>query len=287
MCITFFHINPLPRPGLFRLVLVMNRDEVLDRATETAEIKAGILAGRDMTPGKEGGTWLGVDTVGARVGFLTNIYTGSVEKDAKGRGSLVTNFLSGSKSAGEYLKDLASEDALYNPFNLFLFDKPQDSDSGYSAKFYCRGKPNHVVVSEGPEGLKVSGETNCFGIGNHPPSSPYLKTGFGVEKFREIIKSSAAVETKQELVDALLELMCSEEKSEPDPQMRKQAGGIDVPYHRAAASLFVKTPTFGTRTQTVVLIDHDYRLTFVEKNREAREDGSVQWNTKMEEIIMK
>ena len=56
MCITFFYINPTPKRGEFSLVLIMNRDEDMKRPTNQAEWKDGILAGRDMEPGK--GDWL-------------------------------------------------------------------------------------------------------------------------------------------------------------------------------------------------------------------------------------
>ena len=75
MCITFFYVNPAPTVGSFRLVVAFNRDEALDRATEPVKWKDGVLCGRDMTPGKEGGTWLGISRSG-RVGMLTNITTG-------------------------------------------------------------------------------------------------------------------------------------------------------------------------------------------------------------------
>lgn len=52
MCITFFYVNPSPKPGEFSLILIMNRDEAIQRPTQEAEWKDGILAGRDMEPGK-------------------------------------------------------------------------------------------------------------------------------------------------------------------------------------------------------------------------------------------
>ena len=52
MCITFFYINPAPKPGEFSLILIMNRDEHMKRPTEQASWQGGILAGRDMEAGK-------------------------------------------------------------------------------------------------------------------------------------------------------------------------------------------------------------------------------------------
>ena len=153
MCITFFYCNPAPRSGLYRLVLAFNRDEYLDRATAKAEWddQGKILCGRDATQGKEGGTWLAVDRRG-RLGFVTNIFTGSREVGAKGRGFLVLDYLKGDKSAKDYLESVAAEEAVYNPFNLCLFEP--DADGVYSGRQYVRGKPGHVVQSESPTGAE-------------------------------------------------------------------------------------------------------------------------------------
>ena len=52
MCITFFYVNPDPKPGEFSLIVIANRDEFIQRPTEEAKWKDGILAGRDMQPGR-------------------------------------------------------------------------------------------------------------------------------------------------------------------------------------------------------------------------------------------
>jgi uncharacterized protein with NRDE domain len=91
MCLTFFYLNPDPKPGSFSLILVFNRDEFLNRVTEPAAWKDGVLAGRDMAEGREGGTWLAINRKG-KLGFLTNIYTGQAVQ-GEGRGFLVGRFL--------------------------------------------------------------------------------------------------------------------------------------------------------------------------------------------------
>ena len=52
MCITFFYVNSTPKPGELSLILIMNRDEYMQRPTEQASWQEGILAGRDMESGK-------------------------------------------------------------------------------------------------------------------------------------------------------------------------------------------------------------------------------------------
>ena len=80
-----------------------------------------------MTPGKEGGTWLGMSKTG-RLAFLLNIrrLDEVVDPDAKGRGSLVKDFVEGSKGCEEYLKEIAKDGDLYNGFNLVTADLSKD-----------------------------------------------------------------------------------------------------------------------------------------------------------------
>ena len=75
MCITFFYLEPEPSKP-YKLILAMNRDEMVSRPTQSACWRDGLLGGWDMEAGREGGTWLAMDTQG-RLGLLTNIYTGS------------------------------------------------------------------------------------------------------------------------------------------------------------------------------------------------------------------
>ena len=92
MCLTFFYLNPDPKEGTFSLIVVFNRDEFFNRETEPAAWKDGILAGRDMASGKEGGTWLAMSRDG-KLGCLTNISTG-VAVQGEGRGFLIGDYLS-------------------------------------------------------------------------------------------------------------------------------------------------------------------------------------------------
>ena len=92
---------------LMQLILAMNRDEFVSRPTAPASEREGLVAGWDEQPGREGGTWLAMDTRTGRLGLLTNIFTGGlVDREAKGRGFLVVDWLRGCQSAMDYLENL-------------------------------------------------------------------------------------------------------------------------------------------------------------------------------------
>ena len=56
---------------MLQLILAMNRDEFVNRPTSPACVRGGLLAGWDEQPGREGGTWLALDTVTGRLGVST------------------------------------------------------------------------------------------------------------------------------------------------------------------------------------------------------------------------
>lgn len=93
MCVTFLLVNDQAKEeDEWQIVLINNRDEEYTRPTEPAQFKDGVLcgqrpfymksgtkhgficsfSGRDLFPGKEGGTWLGVSEAG-RIAVLLNI----------------------------------------------------------------------------------------------------------------------------------------------------------------------------------------------------------------------
>ncbi len=270
MCIFFLFCNPRPRPGAFRLILAMNRDEVLSRPTAQADWGGqdgeGFLGGRDMEPGKEGGTWMGVDARG-RLGVLTNIFSGvAPEPGAVGRGGLVAGYLKGAASAAEYADKVASDPAAYSPFNLCLLE--MDLEGIYSGSYYCRG--GKVAGTEGPSKLDASG---FLGLGNHPPSSPFNKTTAGMEAFKEAVDKHGSASSKDSLLSELRSLMCSRDSHSPDRQMDRQAeaAGMDKEAYdarkKSLGSVFVDAGPYGTRAQSFVLVDYDKNVTFIERSR--------------------
>ena len=69
------------------------------------------------------GTWFGVSRSG-RIGFLTNytVPTAHIRRDAEGRGSLVTHYLTSAATPLAYAADVAQGAAHYNGFNLVVGD---------------------------------------------------------------------------------------------------------------------------------------------------------------------
>lgn len=154
MCIIFVYAPDTAddASGGYRLIIASNRDEYYARPAQplanwtedngkhshkaaTDDCGCGcaahggddgdfILGGRDMEPGREGGTWLAIGNHGGRVRLaaLLNL-TGEPHTDrALGRGFLVNNYVSGDQTAAEYCEALLRNGLEYNGFNLLTVE---------------------------------------------------------------------------------------------------------------------------------------------------------------------
>lgn len=127
MCILFFVTNPNPPSGGYKLILAANRDEFYVRpALSAAPWKEFpfVLGGRDMEPGREGGTWLAISAKDKvfKFGALLNINGEIKHEDALGRGSLVSDYVAGTSSNDQYSEDLSRNAVKYNGFSLVTIE---------------------------------------------------------------------------------------------------------------------------------------------------------------------
>ncbi|XP_045391019.1 transport and Golgi organization protein 2 homolog isoform X3 [Lemur catta] len=149
MCIIFFKFDPRPvSKNAYRLILAANRDEFYNRPSKLADFWGSnneILSGLDMEEGKEGGTWLGITKRG-KLAALTNYLQPRLDHEARGRGELVTHFLTTEVDSLSYLKKVSVEGHLYNGFNLLAADL--STERGDVVCYYGnRGEPEPVVLT--------------------------------------------------------------------------------------------------------------------------------------------
>jgi len=270
MCITFVHLPDPEENSNIKLIVAMNRDEFFARPTSSAEWNGDLLGGWDMQPGREGGTWLACHKDG-RIAMLTNIFTGGVlNKEAKGRGFLVVDYLKSNSSAENYLENVHSSDVIYNPFNLILIEP---DDENYSLWLYSRGKEGHTESCP-----PVKHRHGTFGISNHPVNKKYLKSAKGENVLREIVKTSSSPE---DLFSELEKLLKDGELNWPDPQIEAQShvdgeAGPFAKFSQTLSSIYInnKEAGYGTRTHTFIIVDKQNNVHFKEITRE-----NEIWNT--------
>ncbi|KAL6046653.1 hypothetical protein STEG23_017559 [Scotinomys teguina] len=186
-----------------------------------------------MEEGKAGGTWLGISTRG-KLGALTNYLQPQQEPDARGRGELVTHFLTSDMDSLSYLKKVSTEGHLYNGFNLIAADL--STTKGDVICYYGnRGEPEPVVLTPG-----------TYGLSNALLETPWRKLCFGKQLFMEVVEENEAL-PKDTLVTHLLDVLNNEEAQLPDPAIEEQGREYVQPILSKYAAVCVRCASYGTR----------------------------------------
>lgn len=254
MCIIFFKFDPRPASkNAYRLILAANRDELYNRPSKAADFwgnNSEILSGLDLENGKEGGSWLGISKRG-KLAAITNYMEGRPNPDAQGRGFLVSNYLMEKDiDSFSYLKKVSAEGHLYNGFNLITaeFRAKQDIVCYYGN----RGSPEPILLNPG-----------IYGLSNSLLDTPWKKLLQGKHHFTSVVNDRSL--SSDGLVQELLNVLNNEELNTPDPLQESQGDGYTAPTVQALSAICVRTPHYGTRTNTIILIDAEENVTFTER----------------------
>jgi uncharacterized protein with NRDE domain len=243
MCLILLAVRKHPN---YKLILAANRDEYYERRSEPPhfwEDVPHILAGRDLVAG---GTWLGITTNG-RIAAVTNYRDpASMKPNAPSRGNLVSNFLASDLDPASYVALIRSEEDRYNGFNLILGD--QDQITWYSNR---SGKETPLFPG-------------IYGVSNHLLDTPWPKVVRAKELFEQIILTGNNF--SMESVFRLLK----DQTLAPDDSLPRT--GVPLEWERVLSPIFITSPTYGTRSSTVILIDKDDRVSFVDKTFNAHPD---------------
>ena len=255
MCLLLIALKTHPA---YKLILLANRDEYYDRPTSPAAFWDGapsVLAGKDL---QGGGTWLGVTRRG-RIAAVTNYRDpASVREGAPSRGTLVSNFLVGQESTGGYLERVNTEADRFNGFNLIIGDK--DQLYWYSNR------------GDGVQSL----ELGIYGLSNHLLDTPWPKVVRGKNALTRLLSGQRAP-SLEELFHILADRTIPDDASLPHT-------GVELEWERILSPIFIVSPTYGTRSSTVLLIDMQDRVTFVENtfNSDLDHPTSVEYKLKVE-----
>lgn len=247
MCLLLVSYKTHPR---YKYIIAANRDEFYKRPASPANFwddEPNLLAGKDL---QAGGTWLGITKEG-RFSAITNYRDMKAVKDnAPSRGELVANFLKGSDSPSGFSKELLSSADLYNGYNLLFADKQ-------SFNYFSNQTKKLLMLSPG-----------IYGLSNHLLDTPWPKVEKSKKSFKNILN--------RELVSTedLFEIL-SDSSIPPDELLPDTGLGLEI--ERAVSPIFVKTPLYGTRSSTVVLLDYNGNVTFTEKSLN---NHLKEWSTK-------
>lgn len=265
VCLITFSLQHHPS---YALVFAANRDEFYERPTAPAHFWADapdVLAGRDL---KAGGTWMGVTRSG-RWAAITNVREpGRYDPDAPTRGALVADYLRGHDSPGAYLSRLADGADRYNGFNLLA------------------GTPRTAAYFSNRSGRGVKRlEAGRYGLSNAFLDTPWPKVerakaalaqweepqeeGQRTETQRPPAErrdaSSEAPSRRSPAPEPLLDMLYD---PTPAPEEELPDTGVDAETERMLSPVFIRSPRYGTRASTVLLIRRDGQVTFAERTFE-------------------
>ncbi|GFS47621.1 transport and Golgi organization protein 2 [Nephila pilipes] len=260
MCMLFLFVNPKPGSRGFYLILANTRDEFFYRPSRVChfwEHNPNIIGGMDFEEGKQGGTWLAMNTHG-QVATLLNLMRPLSDLDGtkKDRGFLAVNFLESGMEGVNYLQRLRREADMYNSFMLVTIDvKPMMGD--VTASYYTNdGDEGPVILKKG---------VHVFG--NSSPSQPWKKVNAAKRMFEEVVAGNPSSMQKEELIADIFQVLRNDTLHYPDEQLDKDTEGRPEEYVKQLSAIFIKPEMgfYGSRTHTVILIDSNGHVDYVEK----------------------
>lgn len=235
MCLIFISVQDHPT---YKLIIAANRDEFYQRKTAPASYwqdHPEILGGRDL---EAQGTWMAMNKNG-RIAMVTNYRDiRNIKPVAPSRGALVTDFLLDGSSPENYLGHVESKGQKYNGFNLVV-------GSGEELWYNSNYKQGVHKLSAGLHGLS-----------NHLLDTPWPKVERGLDKMKSLLTQPQP--SIDSLFSVLFDDMIAADDKLPDT-------GVGLERERMLSSMFIKSPGYGTRCSTVVLIDRADHVNFSER----------------------
>jgi uncharacterized protein with NRDE domain len=174
-----------------------------------------------------------------KIAMLTNYRDPrNINPHAPSRGKLVSDYLVDSISAPDYLHTVMQHGRQYNGFNLLV---------GSVDELYYYSNYN--------EGFRYL-DSGFYGISNHLLDSPWPKVLLGKERMRPLFAKSTVEPEK------LFEVLSTDTVA-PDADLPDT--GLTLERERALSAMFIKTPNYGSRCSTVILVTRDNEVMFAER----------------------
>ncbi len=236
MCLILFSWKQ--KPG-YKLILAANRDEFYGRPTKEAgywEDQPAVLAGRDL---EAGGTWMGI-TKSGKFAAITNYRDPRIKKNnAPSRGHLTANFLRNEDTPEAYLREIQKEGEQYYGFNLLI---------GNMNELWYYNNIDHQIKQLSP---------GSYGLSNALLDTSWPKVDLGKGLLEKAYEDNNVED------GTLFDLLGNSDlaKDEDLPST-----GVPYEWEKAISSMFIETDTYGTCSSTIMIIDDQNKVRFVEKN---------------------
>lgn len=231
----------------FPWVCIANRDEFTHRPTAPMAFwdeSPTVLAGRDL---QSGGTWMGVNKSG-QVAMLTNIRNSALNKgdSAPSRGKLINDYLLNGHMPSHL------ESANYSGFNL-IAGNLQNLE-------FLECSNHHLLMDNGSpvaDEFIHSIEPGFYSISNGSLLSRWPKTKKLCDALKVTLLDHSSATLPETLSERLLPLLQDKQQA-PDHEL--PSTGIPLDWERMLSAIQIISPTYGTRSSTVMILDKNKGL---------------------------
>jgi len=262
MCLILFAWKSHPD---YPLVVAANRDEFYERNTEGMAWwpeYPNVLAGRDRADvlGSPG-TWLGFTKTG-RFAALTNVRAPSEKNpDARTRGELSLMYLTNTQRPKEFIEVNAKRFQQYNGFNLLMADlsDPENAEMHWVS--------NRMMMGQNVRPRKVFPDQalspGVYGLSNAMLDTPWPKVNHRVAAFAQALAMDhGQLNNADQYLKLLADTHVASDHELPNT-------GVNRDWEKALSSAFIKTPSYGTRSSTLLRIRKDGHFEMVERRFDA------------------
>jgi uncharacterized protein with NRDE domain len=163
-----------------------------------------------------------------------------IKSDAPSRGDLVAEYLRDSPDPEAYLQALAQKASAYNGFNLLLGTP--------TALWYFANRGTGTPMQLRP---------GLYGLSNHLLDTPWPKVSQGKKDLLDWLKQDDKHDR-----EVLFQFMLNDRLA-PDAEL--PATGVSLEWERLLSPMYIRSPQYGTRVSTVLLMDQKKNFTFEER----------------------
>lgn len=230
----------------YKFIFAANRDEAYRRPTQSAHFwndYPELLAGQDEL---QKGTWLGITKQGKFAALTncrktpTNTTPENLQIFSTSRGTLVKNFLIGNQTASEYAAELVENRQDYEGYNLIFGNILEE----------------HFLHYNNNENQLREITPGTHGLSNATLDTPWPKVTKVVTGMNQLNGQS------EEIPEQLFDLF-SDESTAPKDQLPETRFPIE--FEEASSAVFIRTKEYGTIGTTVILVDQENQVTFIER----------------------
>ena len=247
MCLIVFALN---HHKDYKLIFAANRDEFYNRPSSPAEFWDNypfLLAGRDL---KEGGTWMGVTKQGTFAAITNYRDLRNLKLNAPSRGYIVKDFLVNEYSIERFSENLIDNGSSYNGFNLLY------------------GNVDRLFYFSNYNNADKKIESGIHGLSNDLLDTPWFKVEKSKNEFEQVINKNNF--SFEDIFKILSDTTLSPDEQLPDT-------GLDYEREKIISSIFIKTEEYGTRCSTIVTVDKNNFVNFIERtfNKDSKDFSEV------------